>query len=73
MSNGTIFVDCIVDPATLKLSSADFEARIVEPMIARLRHSWKSWDSTVTKTHLKFSATPIDQNLWDALYSEDEG
>jgi hypothetical protein len=69
MSNSGILVDCIVDPDTMNLPAADFEARIVEPMVARLRASAKRWDEPFVNVHLRMTAMPISQHTWDTLYA----
>jgi hypothetical protein len=72
MSNDSYVVECIVDPQSLKLPAADFEARIIEPMVARLRQCWKNWDQPFVHAHLRMTVAPISQDLLDTLYAGDE-
>jgi hypothetical protein len=71
VSNSGIVVDCLADPQTWKMPPEEFEARVVEPMIARLRKLAKEWDGTFVQVHLRVTAMPVSQSMWDTLYTGD--
>lgn len=72
MSNVTPVVDIFIKPSELKLAREDFIARIVEPMVARLLHSTKTWDESVVRAHIRMWIAPHDQNMVDMLNETDE-
>lgn len=67
MSNNSYIVDSLIDKQSLELSAEEFEARVVEPMVARLRKEWQRWDEPFVQAHLRMTISPIDQRAWELL------
>jgi hypothetical protein len=65
-------VDVLVSRKDLSLPAKDFDERIIEPMIARLRARWKNWDGDHTMAFLRVTAQPVSQAAWDRIVEGDK-
>jgi hypothetical protein len=67
-----LITDVLISRATLSLPEKDFEACIIEPLIARLRARWKNWDGDHPFVSLRVTVRPVSQDAWNRLIEGDK-